>query len=102
MAKKESTPTTTVAGDETGGQDNPGVTIENDTLIDPSGATDETFDAVVPIVCSPIIAYNIKLCMFPEDLTMVEYIDEQGWTELIQITTIGLDEVKDFYLVRDC
>jgi hypothetical protein len=46
----------TVARDATGGQDNLGMTTEVDTLIDPSGAPDETFDAMVPIVCSPIIA----------------------------------------------
>jgi hypothetical protein len=54
------------------------MTTEVDTLIDPSGAPDETFDAMVPIVCSPIIAYINKLCKFPEDLTMVEYINETG------------------------
>jgi hypothetical protein len=32
---------------------------------------------------------------------MVEYIDQPGWTELIHITIFGLDEVKDFYTVRD-
>jgi hypothetical protein len=32
---------------------------------------------------------------------MVEYIDQKGWTELIHVTTIGLDEVKDFHTVRD-
>jgi hypothetical protein len=26
---------------------------------------------------------------------------KQGWTELIHVTTIGLDEVKDFHMVRD-
>jgi hypothetical protein len=28
-------------------------------------------------------------------------MDKQGWTELIHITTIGLDKVKDFHTVRD-
>jgi hypothetical protein len=90
-----------VASDATGGQDNPGVTTEVNTLIDPSGAPDETFDPTVPIVCSSIIAYIIKLCKFPEDSTMLEYIDQQGWTELIHLTTIILDEVRDFHMVRD-
>jgi hypothetical protein len=80
-----------VASDATGGQDNPGTTTETNTSTDPSGAPDETFDATVPIVRSPIIAYIIKLCKFPEDSTMVEYIDQQGWPELIHVTTIGLD-----------
>jgi hypothetical protein len=85
MAKKKSTHMATVASDATGRQDNPGVTAEVNNLIDPSGAPDETFDATVPIVCSPIIAYIIKLRKFPEDSTMVEYIDKQGWTELIPL-----------------
>jgi hypothetical protein len=101
MAKKKSNLTATVASDATGGQDNPGVTREIGSVIDPGGVPDETFDATVPIVRSPIIAYIIKLCKFPEDSTMVEYIDQQCWTELIHVTTIGLDEVKDFHTVRD-
>jgi hypothetical protein len=101
MAKKKSTPLATVASDATGGQDNPSTTKEVDTSTDPSCAPDERFDATVPIVCSRIIAYIIKLCMFPEDSTMVEYIYQQGWTELIHVTTIGLYEFKDFHTVRD-
>jgi hypothetical protein len=58
------------------------VTAEIETLIDPSGATAETFDATVPIVHSPNIAYIIKLSKVHEESTMVEYIDQQGWTEL--------------------
>jgi hypothetical protein len=38
--------------------------------------------------------------MFPEGATIVDYIDQQGWTELIHVTTIGLDENKDFHTVR--
>jgi hypothetical protein len=32
---------------------------------------------------------------------MVEYIDQQGWTELIHVTSMGLDEVKEFHTVRN-
>jgi hypothetical protein len=32
---------------------------------------------------------------------MVEYLDQQDWTELIHVTNIGLHEVKDFHMVRD-
>jgi hypothetical protein len=68
MLKTKSTPTAMVASDATGGQDNPGVTTEVDTLIDPSGASDETFYVTVPIAPSPIIAYIIKLCKLPEKI----------------------------------
>jgi hypothetical protein len=90
-----------VASNATGRQDNPSVTMEVNTLIDPSNAPDEMFDAMVTNISSPIIAYIIKLCKFPEYSTMVEYMDQQGWTKLIHITTIGLDEVKDFHTVRN-
>jgi hypothetical protein len=67
MAKKKNTPLATVASNATGGQDSPSMATEVDTLIDPSGAPDETFDATVPIICSTVIAYIIKLCKFPDD-----------------------------------
>jgi predicted permease len=47
-------------------------------LLDPTGASDETFDATVPISCSLIIGYIIKLWKFPEESTMVEYVDQLG------------------------
>jgi hypothetical protein len=50
MAKKKSTPLVTVASDATGGQDNPGTTMEVDTSTYPGGAPDETFDATDPMV----------------------------------------------------
>jgi hypothetical protein len=46
--------------------------LEVDTLIDPSGAPEETLDAKVPIDSSPIIVFIIKLCKFPEESTMVD------------------------------
>ena len=48
-----------------------------------------------------LIDYIIWLCDFPEDSTMVKFIDQQQWTKLIHVTTIGVDEVKDFYTVRN-
>ena len=100
MAKKKSVPTATVASESIGAQDNPGTTTAVDLLIDPNDAPDETFEATVPIFRPAIIDFIIKLCKFPEDSTMVEYIDQQGWTELIHVTTIGVNEVKDFHTVR--
>ena len=97
MAKKKSTPAATVAFEATVGQDNTGTMTEVESLIDTSGAPDDTSEATALIVRSRIVEFIIKLCKFPEDSTMVAYIDQQGWTELIHITTIGLDEVKDFH-----
>jgi hypothetical protein len=70
-------------------------------LVDPNNDLDDLFDATVPTVRPKIIDFIIKLCKFPEDSAMVKYIDQQGWTEFIHVTTIGLDEVKDFYTVKD-
>jgi hypothetical protein len=49
---------------------------------------------------TPVIAKIIALCGFPLDSTMVRYIDQQGWTELEHVTTIGVDEIKDFFTTR--
>ena len=47
-----------------------------------------------------VIAKIIWLCDFPEDSSMVEFIRQQNWTKLFHVTTIGIDEVKDFFTVR--
>ena len=83
MAKKKSSTAAKFASEATGGLDNPGTTTDVDLLIDPVDVLDETFEATVPSGRSTIIDFIIKLCKFPADSTMVEYIDQQGWTELI-------------------
>jgi hypothetical protein len=40
------------------------------------------------------------MCDFPMDSTMVRFIDQQGWTKLIHITTIDVKDIKDFPTVR--
>ena len=101
MAKKKSNPAATVAFEATGGQDNPGMMTEVESLINTSGAPDDAFEATAPINHSWIVEFIIKLCKFPEDSTMVAYINQQGWMELIHITTIRLYGVKDFHTVQD-
>ena len=99
MAKKKTT--TTIGG--TGGTG--GTIPEND----PTGGTgqdddddDDTSDMGVKVTkFTSIISFIIDLCSFPNDSTMVKYIDQQGWTELFHVTTIGITEVKDFVTVRD-
>jgi hypothetical protein len=49
----------------------------------------------------PVIDHIINLCGFPDDSTMVEYIKQQGWTELTDVVTIQLDEVADFRTNND-
>jgi len=48
-----------------------------------------------------VVDHIIQLCGFPPDSTMVRYIEQQGWTEIEHITTIGVQEVKDFFTTRD-
>lgn len=109
MAKKKSVPTSMAASMAatlaTTGLAITRATNEDERLIDTSGAPDDTpddtFEATVQIVRSSIVEFIIKLCKFPEDSTMVAYIDQQGWSDLVDITTIGIDEIKDFFTVKD-
>jgi hypothetical protein len=50
---------------------------------------------VTKVAHTPVIAKIIWLCDFPDDSTMVRFIDQQQWTKLFHVTTIGIDEVKD-------
>jgi hypothetical protein len=43
-----------------------------------------------------VIVHIFDICGFPNDSTMVEYIQRQGWSELTNVVTIQLDEVSDF------
>jgi hypothetical protein len=53
------------------------------------------------LVRTAIIDDVILLCDFPADSVMVKYIDQQQWSTLSHITTVGFDEVEKFYTVRD-
>jgi len=79
--------------------------------VDATGGTSKAVDATGGSVSTtigetvkkrtPVIAHIISLCGFAEDSTMVKYIDQQQWTKLFHVTTIGIDEIKDFHTVRD-
>ena len=43
-----------------------------------------------------IVKHIQELCGFPEDSTMVKFMNQQGWSSLTDITMIPLDDVKDF------
>jgi hypothetical protein len=47
------------------------------------------------------ISKIISLCGFSADSTMAKYIDQQGWSELKHVAMIDVDEVKDFFIVRN-
>jgi hypothetical protein len=48
-----------------------------------------------------IIDYIIGLCGFAEDSSMVEYIDQEEWSKIHHVTSIGIHEVKDFHTIKD-
>jgi hypothetical protein len=50
---------------------------------------------------SLLIVKIADLCGFPPDSTMIKYIWQQGWSDLEHVTTIGVDEVKDFCTYRE-
>jgi hypothetical protein len=47
-----------------------------------------------------VINHIIDICGFPDDSTMVEYINKQQWTELADVVMITLAEVDEFKLVN--
>jgi hypothetical protein len=49
-----------------------------------------TTTMATPKVHTLVIAKIILLCGFPEESTMVRYIDQQDWTELEDYTLIGV------------
>jgi hypothetical protein len=68
-----------------------------------------TFEGPIPTVTrsmakkkssSAVINHIIDICGFPDDSTMVEYINEQQWTDLADVVMITLAEVDEFRLVN--
>jgi hypothetical protein len=43
----------------------------------------------------------IQLCDFPADSVMVKYIDQQQWSTLSHVILVGLEEVDEFFTVKD-
>jgi hypothetical protein len=77
--------------------------IDEDTLM-PGGsgadATEETPIDVATEEFSPIIKHIIELCGFSLDTAMVDYICQQQWEDLVDVTTIDIGDIKDFHVVR--
>ena len=97
--------------DPTGGTAAPtgGTTIPTGGTTNPTGggtggSTDTSFatdEGVKVTTRSIIINFIIDLCDFAEDSTMVKYIDQQGWTKIHHVTSIGIHEIKDFHTLKD-
>jgi hypothetical protein len=68
--------------------------------------SDDAFDEGIPptdeeIVFTPVIANIVALCGLPVYSAMVKFIEHQEWSELGHVTSIGVNEVKDFNTVRN-
>jgi hypothetical protein len=48
-----------------------------------------------------VIEHIIGLCGFPQDSTMVEYMDQQQWEKKLEhVVTVEFEDFKDIYTVR--
>jgi hypothetical protein len=48
-----------------------------------------------------IIKHIIKICKFPDDSTMVEFIQQEGWASLTDVLMISMSDFSDFKTVDD-
>ena len=76
------------------------------TVPDPADDAFDAFDEGIPTtdeesVFTPVIARIVALCGLPVYSTMVKFIEQQEWSELGHVTSIGVNEVKDFHTVRN-
>ena len=99
MPRKPPTPTDTTpdSNDGTGGT---GGTDTAGTSGGTTGGTAGTSTGGATTTRTPVIQHIIKLCGFSEDSTMVKYIDQEEWTDLAHVTTLLIDDIKDFHTIR--
>jgi hypothetical protein len=93
MAK---TPTTSTSATDTGENVESGGTPYPPEPEDATGTIGTSENAAH----TPVIKKIISLCDIPDDTVMVEVINQQKLTKLFHVTTIGIDEAKDFYTTR--
>jgi hypothetical protein len=102
-------PTGGMTGAENVGNDPPG---GNDSLggttiptgVGPAGSNNTSFESDEGIKVTgraAIIDYIIVLCGFAEDSVMVEYIDQEEWSKIYHVASIGIHEVNDFHTIKD-
>jgi hypothetical protein len=74
------------------------------TGVGTAGSSDTSFESDEGIKVTgrtAIIDHIIGLCGFAEDSIMVEYIDQEEWSKIHHVTSIGIYEVKDFHTIKD-
>jgi hypothetical protein len=64
-------------------------------------ADERTTSKPDPLACTAIIDHVINLCDFPADSIMVKFIDQQKWSTLEHVVSVGFDEVGEFFTDRD-
>jgi hypothetical protein len=89
--------------DPTGGNDPTGA-ITIPTGVGSAGSNDTAFESdegIKVIGRTAIIGYIIGFCGFAGDSIMVEYIDQEEWSKIHHVTSIGIHEVNDFHTIKD-
>ena len=96
MPRKTPTPTETTpdSNDGTSGTDTAGTSGGN------TGGTAGTSTGGATRTRTKVIQHIIKLCGFSEESTMVKYIDQEEWTDLAHVTTLLIEDIKDFHTLR--
>jgi hypothetical protein len=64
-------------------------------------ADDWTASKPDPLTRTSIIDHVNNLWNFPADSTMVKFINQQQWSTLEHVVSVGFDEVGEFFTVRD-
>jgi hypothetical protein len=54
-----------------------------------------------PLTHTTIIDHVIRIWDFPSDSVMVRFIDQQQWSTLEHVVSVGFEEVGEFLTVRD-
>jgi hypothetical protein len=54
-----------------------------------------------PLECTAIIDHVVDLCDFLADSIMMNFIDQQQWSTLEHVVSLGFDDVGEFFTVRD-
>ena len=110
-SRSERTPGSTGGMDEKGETDNP-VTVDCGTPSEIAGTsagtggvgttrgTAGTSTGGATTMGIHVIKRIIYLCGFSEDSTMVKYIDQEQWTDLVLVSTLIIYDIKDFHKVR--
>jgi hypothetical protein len=76
-------------------------TVAHQGIFENAFADEWTATEPDPLTHTAIIDHVIRICDFPSDSVMVKFIDQQQWSTLEHVVSVGFDEVGEFFTVRD-